>query len=115
VVKEFLLLAIPDFCGHHMVEDEFVIERCQMFDYYLLGKVALLILIPVNILFRQRVAIEVWGLEKYKKSGGKDIFTSISWRDSSNPLFRTILRSSNYGIILSSSYYLIGLLYVKII
>ncbi|MEQ1526830.1 MAG: hypothetical protein ABL911_08825 [Gallionella sp.] len=114
MVKVFLLPAFSDFCGQHLAEDEFSIKGQKM-EYYLWGKFAFFILIPVNILFRQRIAIEKWGLEKYKTSRGKDLFSAISWRDSSNPLFRTILRLTNYGIIFSLVFYLAGLLYVKIL
>ena len=84
-------------------------------EYYVWGKLVFLIFIPVNILFRQRVSIEKWGLEKYKKSGGRDLFVAISWRDSSDPFFRGVLRFTNYVIIFSLMFYLAGLLYIKIL
>lgn len=85
-----------------------------MFEYYLLGKLIFLLLLPVNILFRQRVAIEKWGLEKYKNVPGKDLFSTISWRDSDNQFFRIVLRFSNYGLIFSALFYSGGLLYLNI-
>lgn len=85
-----------------------------MMEYYFLGKFVFFILFPVNTLFRQRVAIEIWGLEKYKKSSGKELFTNISWRDSENPFFRATILFTNYGMFFSILFFVVGLVFKRV-
>lgn len=85
-----------------------------MADYYLLGKLAFLLLFPVNALFRSRVAIEKLGLEGYRKLPARQLFTEVTWRDSASPSFRRIILVTDYGIIISVSFYLLGLI-IKVV
>lgn len=54
------------------------------------------------------------GLEKYKKSSGKELFTNIAWRDSKNQCFRAIIVFTNYGMFFSILFYVVGLVFKKV-
>ncbi len=72
-------------------------------------KILILIIMPISVLLRSRIAIEKFGLEQYKSLSGSSLFTKISWKDTTNRimgigllLLETIGMIALFVIILSS-------------
>lgn len=73
-----------------------------MFSMFLvIAKILVLCALPVDILFRSKIAIEKYGLEHYRNMPGRDLFKKVSWRDAKSLGFGLTLLFIDIFIVFS--------------